>query len=128
MPKSYELMLLKNKIFYLLFLKPNFSIYIFRTTRESYIKRKWLDREFVGGLSVSPSRCSRKWSVRKLRRRGRSRDAMHVKTSADHQGVVIVGEELEKEPLAAAIDISSDEDSTAGEDEQSLGKFIYLTV
>ena len=36
-----------------------------------------------------------------------------------------MGEELDKEPLAAAIDISSDEDSTAGEDDQSIGKKYY---
>ncbi|KAL1138154.1 hypothetical protein AAG570_009846 [Ranatra chinensis] len=87
--------------------------------RESYIKRKWLDKEFVAGLSVTPSRCSRKWSVRKLRRRARSSGA--TPSSRDEE-VLVVGEELDKQPLAAAIDISSDEDSTGGEDDHSIGE------
>ncbi|XP_075237326.1 centaurin beta 1A isoform X2 [Lycorma delicatula] len=47
--------------------------------REAWIKTKWVEKKFVKSLSLSPARTSRsaaarKWSVRKLRRRPRSRD------------------------------------------------------
>lgn len=96
--------------------------------RESYIKKKWVERAFVGDINLSPLRCKRKWSVRKLRRRAVSRDKVptllsnEVKDDGVENEVAIVGEELDtKEPLPGVIDLESD-DSTEGEDNVSTGK------
>ncbi|XP_073971357.1 centaurin beta 1A isoform X2 [Rhodnius prolixus] len=93
--------------------------------RESYIKKKWVERAFVGDINLSPLRCKRKWSVRKLRRRAVSRDKVptllsnEVKDDGVENEVAIVGEELDtKEPLPGVIDLESD-DSTEGEDNVS---------
>ncbi|KAK9501888.1 hypothetical protein O3M35_012526 [Rhynocoris fuscipes] len=93
------------------------------TIREAYIKKKWVERAFVSGINLSPLRCKRKWSVRKLRRRAKSRDKSasstpaHTPTVEEPDEVVILGEELDqKQPLTAVIDLESEDDSTEGED------------
>lgn len=55
---------------------------LFSNVREAWIKAKWVEKKFVRALSVSPARTSRsiaarKWSVRKLRRRPRSKDNLN---------------------------------------------------
>lgn len=83
----------------------------------------------------------RKWSVRKLRRRTRSCDnskknkTQMLKSNASNDDVttksketktdkspnnslLLFGSELEKQPLDDTLDLSSDQDSTGGEDEE----------
>lgn len=117
--------------------------------REAWIKAKWVEKKFVRALSVSPARTSRsmaarKWSVRKLRRRPRSKDGLnsskaHKKKlsqleesdsdeedkedttkkkekSGGKDDIILFGENLPQEPHNS-IEFSSDEDSTGGEDE-----------
>lgn len=118
----------------------------FRSEREEFIKRKWIDREFVAGLVVrggspgSASSSRRRWSVRKLRRRGRSNDGKNSsltpsfsidvppeqdpptkipppsEASNHRASIVVVGDE-ESLPPSPGVDISSDEDSTSGTEE-----------
>lgn len=85
----------------------------------------------------------RKWSVRKLRRRTRSCDnskknkqrnhKLKLNASNDdnstksidkktddspHNSLLLFGSELEKQPLDDSLELSSDQDSTGGEDEE----------
>lgn len=86
--------------------------------REAFIKRKWMVKEFVSGLSLSPLRCKRKWSVRKLRRRARSREG-----KSPPPGLALVGEELlDTAPFPSCIELSSGEESTEGEDSSTVSE------
>lgn len=87
------------------------------SVREAYIKRKWVIKEFVTGLSLSPLRCKRKWSVRKLRRRARSGEGR-----SPPPGLALVGEDFTTTPLSACIEISSGEESTEGEDSSTVSE------
>ncbi|XP_014242118.1 arf-GAP with coiled-coil, ANK repeat and PH domain-containing protein 2 [Cimex lectularius] len=90
--------------------------------RESYIKRKWVNKDFVSPLSLSPMRPKRKWSVRKLRRRARSMESNNKKKntkalSETKEDVAVVGENLNVESEAPHLEqLDSDNDSTDGED------------
>lgn len=93
----------------------------------------------------------RKWSVRKVRRRPRSCDNLKrskhkLKTNTEEEksqdkdasstkesvekvpegGVLLFGSDLDKQPMEGAIEFSSDQESTGGEeDEQPLGNCYF---
>ncbi|XP_049863259.1 arf-GAP with coiled-coil, ANK repeat and PH domain-containing protein 2 isoform X2 [Schistocerca gregaria] len=157
--------------------------------REAWIKRKYVERQFVKQLSVPESNLGdhrasrsitftgRKWSVRKLRRRPRSRDSrskkdllgcetvsdsgeptsqtgievtsiseeitndpecVHVTDSLPEEQnpslsssdantpvsaeVLAFGKSLEKQTLDGSIELSSDQDSTGGEEDEFIGE------
>lgn len=128
------------------------------SVRETWIKTKYVERQFVKQLSVpssqqnSPdhrsSRSSqlsvRKWSVRKLRRRPRSRDSkgkLNVQRSEEtlpsvlepsvepaslvNAEVLAFGKTLEKQTLDGSIQLDSDQDSTGGEEDEFIGNVFY---
>lgn len=80
-------------------------------------------KEFVASLSLSPLRCKRKWSVRKLRRRARSGERR-----SPPPGLALVGEELDTAPLPGCIEISSGEESTEGEDSTGIISIATLLI
>lgn len=123
------------------------TLFFIRDVRESWIRAKYADKLFVRKLTdlTNPQRRSsrtslmdvRKWSVRKLRRRTRSSDnskknkqqnLLNIKklnddsaiatTNTSNGSLLLFGSELEKQPLDESFDLSSDQDSTAGEDEE----------
>lgn len=68
----------------------------------------------------------RKWSVRKIRRRPRSCDntkkrknVERISEISEKSGVLLFGD-LDKQPLDDTIDLSSDQESTAGEGEDTV--------
>ncbi|XP_044260319.1 arf-GAP with coiled-coil, ANK repeat and PH domain-containing protein 2 isoform X1 [Tribolium madens] len=107
------------------------------TIRESWIKAKYVDKKFVKDLphfdsQQRTSRASlmeiRKWSVRKIRRRPRSCDntkkrlkcpKSETSESSETSRVLLFGD-LDKQPLDGTIDLSSDQESTAGEGEDTV--------
>ncbi|XP_022918039.1 arf-GAP with coiled-coil, ANK repeat and PH domain-containing protein 2 [Onthophagus taurus] len=91
--------------------------------RENWIKSKYVERKFVYKLPDITERASRnlmnirKWSVRRLRRRPRSCDnsRKNVVSKQQRDSVLMFGNDLDK-PINETFDISSDQDSTGGED------------
>lgn len=124
------------------------SVYqIFSNVREAWIKAKYVDKLFIKKLpelaesSQRTSRTSlmdvRKWSVRKVRRRPKSCDNSKrsknktlpktpeeaSKEPVKDNEVLLFGSDLDKQPVEGAIEFSSDQESTGGEDdEEPLGK------
>ena len=104
----------------------------FSNVREAWIKAKYVERKFVKKLPDITERCSRlslmevrKWSVRRLRRRPRSSDGIRktkIRGSKyrDRNSILMFGNDLDK-PLDESIDLSSDQDSTGGEDNDTPG-------
>lgn len=65
----------------------------------------------------------RKWSVRRLRRRPRSSCGNKDNKTCDQpnrDSVLLFGNDLDK-PIDEILDLSSDQDSTGGEDNDTLG-------
>lgn len=103
--------------------------------RENWIKAKYVDRKFVKKLSdVTAEKSSktslmeiRKWSVRRLRRRPRSsHNTLKENKSSENppkESVLMFGNDLDK-PIDEILDLSSDQDSTGGEDNDTLGIMI----
>lgn len=120
--------------------------------RESWIKAKYVEKRFVlpmhSGLtkrndSVNelylPRQTVRKWSVRKLRRRPKSKSKEKMKAcdeetasnvsekSVDTSGtVLVIGKDLCNSVLKEDFALSSDQESTGGED-NIFGKFNRLS-
>ncbi|KAI4461336.1 centaurin/arf [Holotrichia oblita] len=98
--------------------------------REAWIKSKYVERKFVKKLpevtAEKSSRTSlmeiRKWSVRRLRRRPRSSYSLKDNKNNEQQNkdnVLMFGNDLDK-PIDEILDLSSDQDSTGGEDNSEL--------
>ncbi|BES96235.1 centaurin beta [Nesidiocoris tenuis] len=102
--------------------------------RESYIKRKWVNKDFVAPLSISPLRPKRKWSVRKLRRRAKSMEGgpkhrtvieeTRSNSCEDDQTVItevaVLGDELNNVATSPIDGLNSDDDSTDGDDNATV--------
>lgn len=43
----------------------------------------------------------------------------------NRSSILLFGSELDKQPLDGSLDLSSDQDSTGGEDEDTIGMFFY---
>lgn len=70
----------------------------------------------------------RKWSVRRLRRRPRSSYSLKDNKSNEQQNkdsVLMFGNDLDK-PIDEILDLSSDQDSTGGEDNSELGTTVHI--
>lgn len=119
------------------------------TVRENWIKAKYVEKRFVlpmdGGLTKKmdganelsvPRSTVRKWSVRKMRRRpkSKSKEKLHAfdeetastasAKSGDSSGsVLVIGKDLCGSSLKEDFALSSDQESTGGEDNM-LGEFI----
>ncbi|GJQ71464.1 hypothetical protein Trydic_g11187 [Trypoxylus dichotomus] len=98
--------------------------------REGYIKSKYVERKFVKKLpditAETSSKTSlmeiRKWSVRRLRRRPRNSNSLKSNKNneqANKNSVLMFGNDLDK-PIDQILDLSSDQDSTGGEDNDIL--------
>lgn len=118
------------------------------TIRENWIKAKYVEKRFVlsmdGGLAKKmdganelsvPRSTVRKWSVRKVRRRPKSKpkeklqafDEETASTSSGKSGdssgsVLVIGKDLCSSSLKEDFALSSDQESTGGEDNM-LGEF-----
>lgn len=121
------------------------------TIRESWIKAKYVEKRFVlpmdGGLTKKidganelsvPRATVRKWSVRKMRRRPKSKskeklqafDEETASTASAKSGdssVLVIGKDLCGSSLKEDFALSSDQESTGGEDNM-LGEFIIIRL
>ncbi|KAF6209976.1 hypothetical protein GE061_015731 [Apolygus lucorum] len=97
--------------------------------REAYIRRKWVNKDFIAPLSISPLRPKRKWSVRKIRRRAKSMESTQKHKPLKEEGrasscqeessdaeVAVLGDDLNSVATSPLEELNSDDDSTDGED------------
>lgn len=115
-------------------------------TRENWIRAKYVEKRFVLPVDTTkridsthdlPRSTLRKWSVRKLRRRPKSKSKEKLKYCEEetsttsgkavelNASVLVVGKDLCSSTLKEDLALSSDQESTGGED-NILGRYIYV--
>lgn len=119
------------------------------TTRENYIKAKYVEKRFVLPVGNEPAKINeaelavprptvRKWSVRKLRRRPKSKSkekssALEEETASTSSGksgdssILVIGKDLCSSVLKEDLALSSDQESTGGE-ENLFGKSVLRRI
>lgn len=101
--------------------------YHFSNVREQWIRNKYVDRMFVKPLPnnelVLEEHNTKKWSVRKVRRRGTQNKSVQKNEKKDNDVMIFAGN-----ASSISLDtLSSDDESTVSDDGRPYGNY-YSTI